>query len=142
MARYPGCNNLSLLERLLNKIKINEVTDCWEWQASVNNIGYGFIRDEGKMRTAHRVSYEQHIGPIPLGKQVLHTCDNPKCVNPNHLWIGTIKDNMQDKVKKGRCNSIGMLGKNHKLDSCKHCGVIKPVNILAKHHNDKCKDKP
>jgi hypothetical protein len=142
MARYPGCNKLSIKERLLNKIKVNEVTDCWEWQAASNNIGYGFIRDEGKMRTAHRVSYEQHIGPIPQGKQVLHTCDNPKCINPAHLWVGTVKDNMQDKVRKGRSNSIGMLGKKHKLVPCEHCGVIKPVNILAKFHNDKCKHKP
>lgn len=141
MARYPGCNKLSLLERLLNKIKINEITGCWEWQASVNNIGYGFIRDEGKMRTAHRVSYEQHIGPIPPGKQVLHTCDNPRCINPDHLWVGTIKDNMQDKVKKGRCGARPK-GIKMPLGSCKHCGVIQPVNILAKYHNDRCKDKP
>jgi hypothetical protein len=136
MARYQ-----SLKERLLKKIKVNQITDCWEWQAAVNNIGYGFIRDKTKMRTAHRVSYEQHIGPIPSGKNVCHTCDNPKCVNPDHLWVGTVKDNMQDKVRKGR-NGTGMLGRKHKLASCNHCGVIKPVNIIGREHNDKCKDKP
>ena len=85
MSRYVGDTKLPLLNKLLNKIVVNPVTDCWEWQAGTNNIGYGMIRDGSKMRTAHRVSYEEHNNvQIPIGKCVLHTCDNTKCVNPDH----------------------------------------------------------
>jgi HNH endonuclease len=129
-------------QRFNKKYVINELTDCWEWQHATNNIGYGMFRwASGKMRTAHRASYEIHKGPIPTGLSVCHTCDNPKCVNPEHLWAGTLKDNAQDMVAKGRCG-MGMLGRKHALGTCEHCGIVKPVNTLAKHHNDKCKHKP
>ena len=128
--------------RFNTKYLINEHTDCWEWTAATNNIGYGMFRfDNYKMRTAHRVSYELHKGPIPQGKVVCHTCDNPKCVNPDHLWVGTLKDNAQDMVNKGRV-ARAMLGKKHQLATCEHCGITKPVNTLARNHNDKCKHKP
>ena len=93
----------TLIERLLDKIIINEVTDCWEFQGGKNNIGYGMIRDEKRMRTAHRVSYEEHNNiKIPAGMCVCHTCDNPVCVNPAHLWLGTHKQNTKDMLSKGR----------------------------------------
>jgi hypothetical protein len=130
------------LQRFNKKYVINEVTDCWDWTAALNNIGYGMFRFSSKgMRTAHRVSYELFNGPIPAGLAVCHTCDNPICVNPKHLWVGTLKDNAQDMVAKGR-NGRGMLGRKHALGTCKHCGIVKPVNTLAKYHNDKCKNKP
>jgi hypothetical protein len=130
------------LQRFNKKYVINEVTDCWEWTHSVNNIGYGMFRfSSSGMRTAHRVSYELFNGPIPKGLAVCHKCDNPKCVNPKHLWAGTLKDNAQDMVAKGRCGKA-MLGRKHALGTCEHCGIVKPVNTLAKYHNDKCKNKP
>jgi hypothetical protein len=141
--RYVG-DQISLLEKLLNKIKINLQTDCWEWQAATNNVGYGFIRDGNKMRTAHRVSYEQHVGPIPLGKIVCHTCDNPKCINPAHLWLGTMKDNLMDMIKKGRANyrTKGTINEVKRI-SCEHCGKTDiAVNVYGRCHGDKCKDKP
>ena len=129
-------------ERFNKKYLINEDTDCWEWQNAKNNIGYGMFRwDRHTMRTAHRVSYELHNGPIPEGLVVCHKCDNPICVNPEHLWVGTLKDNAQDMVAKGR-NARAMIGYKHKLGTCEHCGVTKPVNTLARNHNDKCKHKP
>lgn len=80
--------------------------DCWLWTASSKNnkAGYGSIWDKEQQKNllAHRVSYELANGPIPAGKVVMHTCDNPKCVNPRHLMLGTDKQNGEDKARKGR----------------------------------------
>lgn len=75
---------------------------CWEWQGTINPNGYGMVRFQRKAHSAHRLSYEIHVGPIPDGMLVLHRCDNRRCVNPHHLRIGTDADNMRDKVNKGR----------------------------------------
>jgi hypothetical protein len=143
MAYYKGRVSTETKEERFNKkYIINDVTDCWEWTAALNNIGYGMFRwASNKMRSAHRVSYELFNGPIPDGMAVCHKCDNPKCVNPEHLWTGTLKQNAQDMVAKGR-SGRGMFGYKHKFGTCEHCGAIRPVNTLARNHNDKCKDKP
>ena len=128
-------------QRFNKKYVINEDTDCWDWQNATNNIGYGMFRfSTSGMRTAHRVSYELFNGPIPKGMSVCHSCDNIKCVNPKHLWAGTLKQNSQDMVAKGR-HARPMLGKKHALGTCEHCNVTVPVNTLARNHNDKCKHK-
>lgn len=80
---------------------------CWEFQGNVLfsrglDTPYGRISKNGKMALAHRFSYEAFFGPIPAGLLVLHGCDNPLCANPEHLFLGTHKDNMQDMQKKGR----------------------------------------
>lgn len=90
----------SLKCKLLNNININN--DCWEWKRSYTNCGYGKIAHEKKHLLAHRVSYEIHKGEISKGLLVCHSCDNKKCVNPDHLWLGTQKDNIQDAKQKGR----------------------------------------
>lgn len=77
---------------------------CWPWVGYVGSRGYGYIKDNYKTKLAHRVSYEMHIGAIPKGMMVCHTCDNPRCVNPGHLFLGTASDNNRDKSLKGRCN--------------------------------------
>ena len=76
---------------------------CWEWIATRNDDGYGkfFIR-KGVPRYAHRVIWEWLNGPIPDGKRILHECDNPPCVRPDHLFIGNQHSNMQDMARKGR----------------------------------------
>lgn len=76
--------------------------DCWEWRAGKNNNGYGEIWVDGKMELAHRIAWKIHHGSIPKGKCVLHKYDNPSCVNPNHLWLGTMADNTHDMLQKGR----------------------------------------
>lgn len=76
---------------------------CWEWQGGKVRYGYGGFHDENhRLRFAHRYSWEMHNGPIPKGLFVCHTCDNPPCINPAHLFIGTPKDNTQDMIRKGR----------------------------------------
>lgn len=135
----------TLLERLLNKVIINDVTDCWEWQGGKNNIGYGLMRDEKRMRTIHRVSYEEHSQTkIPAGMSVMHSCDNPLCANPAHLSVGTHQQNMLDMYTKGRAKvfgGIGMRGKKQPRTICPHCNTSIANNLFARHHGDKCKDK-
>lgn len=74
---------------------------CWEWKGSLAK-GYGQFKVHGWTSRAHRVAYEIARGPIPDGMGVLHSCDNPRCVNPYHLRVGTHQDNMDDKRIRGR----------------------------------------
>jgi hypothetical protein len=75
---------------------------CVVWQRSVNRGGYGQLTVNGRYVLAHRLAYEVHHGPVPDGQYVCHSCDNKICINPDHLWIGTASDNMQDAIAKGR----------------------------------------
>lgn len=75
---------------------------CWEWTAVKDKDGYGKVKIAGRQKMAHRVSYQLYIGAIPDGLFCLHHCDNPSCVNPAHLFLGTDADNMQDCLNKGR----------------------------------------
>ena len=94
-------------EILLSHISINS-DGCWNWTGSRNSEGYGNTmigsRRDGSRRTAkaHRVSFFIFTGISPEGYDVCHKCDNPSCINPNHLFLGTEKDNMRDMVRKGR----------------------------------------
>lgn len=75
---------------------------CWEWQGYRDKLGYGELKHWTGKCFAHRFSYEYYKGPIPNGLCILHRCDNPSCINPKHLLIGTQQDNMADMVNKGR----------------------------------------
>lgn len=77
-------------------------TGCWLWTRYFNNSGYGIFSFKHKTFSAHRVSYECFRGKIPEGMCVCHKCDTPTCINPDHLWLGDIKDNTLDMCRKGR----------------------------------------
>jgi hypothetical protein len=82
--------------------KVLKTDSCWLWQGSVNNKGYGEIKARDAVYYVHRYSWEIHRGSIPDKLCVLHICDTPTCVNPEHLFLGTQADNMRDMYAKGR----------------------------------------
>jgi len=98
---------ISIKKRLQEKIEVHMCNEewfdgCWEWKGCRNELGYGTLWDDGRMKKAHRVSYEVYVGAIPDGKKVLHSCHNRWCVNPGHLRTGTQKENVRDMIEAGR----------------------------------------
>ena len=98
------------MQRFWKYVKLPaQLHDCWEWEGGLDSKGYGILWVQGKNALAHRLSYEHFKGRIPKGKGrvprtllICHSCDNPKCVNPFHLWVGTYRDNTRDMIQKGR----------------------------------------
>ena len=83
--------------------RVVKADDCWQWTGARDKQGYGRLSPAvGVFLRAHRFSWELHNGPVPEGLLVCHRCDNPECTNPNHLFLGSPQDNMDDKVRKGR----------------------------------------
>lgn len=89
-------------KKLFARSKTNPVSGCLEWTAGKTSCGYGRIWYKGKATYAHRVAYERWIGIIPKNMHVLHTCDNPGCIFPEHLCLGSHKENMEHKSTRRR----------------------------------------
>lgn len=87
--------------------KVDRSGDCWAWIGHVGSEGYGYFRMPKRPVYAHRMSYELANGAIPDGLVVMHKCDNPRCVRPEHLALGTQSENIRDCFKRGRANRTG-----------------------------------
>lgn len=107
-------------------------TGCWLWMGSLDGKKYGMLQINGKMKKTHRFSWEIAHGKIPKGIHVLHKCDTPTCCNPDHLFLGTNQDNVDDKMQKRR----------HWTFSKTHCSEgheLTPENTrIRKHDNSRC----
>lgn len=108
-----------IMERFMANVTL--APGCWEWNGPMNETGYGRFFYQGKNWKAHRVAYELMVGPIPPsdysvhGTMVMHTCDNPRCVNPLHMRLGNAADNVADAKEKGRLT--GNKGRRYKSEA-------------------------
>lgn len=123
---------------------IERTADCWIWKAAKNEHGYGIFRIYPKNYLAHRFVYMLVYGDIPQTLFVLHKCDNPSCVNPNHLFLGTQKDNMVDCKQKGRVKTVGHLfyGEDHynsKLKESEIWLIFRVANLTKFPHHKMAK---
>jgi hypothetical protein len=132
IAVYHKCNNTMCVNplhlRITNdsfwpKVQRGLHDDCWIWQGYIMPNGYGRLHYNGKDILSHRCSWEIHYGPIPQGMFICHTCDNPPCVNPKHLFLGTDQDNMDDMYAKDRA-SVGSRHPNAKLTETQVSEII------------------
>lgn len=127
---WPNATEAEKKERIKNHYtkKVIKKRGCWGWRGSLDKNGYPQIGAGSKKLKGHRISYEIHKGEIPKGRQVCHTCDNPTCTNPDHLWLGSIKENNEDRIIKGRC-SKGEERPNAKLKDCDIREIRKMLKI-------------
>lgn len=129
---YNSIKFETLEDKFWRRFEVAGKDDCWEWQGTKDPHGYGSISKNNRTFYAHRISYEINVGEIPEGIFVLHSCDNPSCVNPKHLFLGTQADNVADRDKKGR-QVRGERVKGSKLTEKK---VIRMRDLRKKHGKD------
>lgn len=119
--------------------RITRTSECWLWDRGKDKDGYGQCHDSkwakllGVTR-AHQLAYRAWVGPIPEGMFVCHTCDNPPCVNPDHLWLGTAKTNNADMMQKGRYvspHAVHDLRKVKPEDVLQYKGVMSAVDVAS-----------
>lgn len=114
-------------KRFWSKVEVKDRKECWIWRAGKDIDGYGMFWIKPQNQWAHRVAYEFEFGPFNKKLHVLHKCDNPSCVNPHHLFLGTQQDNIDDMLNKGRS------AKGERAHSAKLSGnQVKQIKILIK----------
>ncbi len=127
-------HSASLDEAYENWVIKDGINGCWSWSGWKNNGGYGYFSCKSKREAAHRYSYKKYIGPIKGGLFVLHKCDNPECSNPEHLFLGTNTDNINDAYSKGRRKSVPIesmrRGENCYLSKLKEKDVVEIKKMI------------
>ena len=136
-----ACETLDITKNRIED-KVERITDsgCWVWTGTTTSRGYGQIISNNKKFYAHRASFEAFVGKIPDGMVVCHACDNVHCVNPDHLFLGTQKDNLQDMKAKGRStrgekNTQAVLTENKVLEIRSLLNAGWTQDEIAKHFN-------
>jgi len=126
----------NLETRFWSKVEIKDFFDCWNWTANKTPQGYGrFQLKRKKSVSAHRLAWELTYGKIPNGLHVLHKCNNPSCVNPSHLKLGTNQDNVDDKLRANRQPHI--CGQNVATSKLTESQVREIFALLAEHRSYK-----
>lgn len=110
------------IDSFCKRLDMSSRDSCWEWQGSRYAKGYGCTSYKGRKLHAHRLAWILARGAIPDGMMVCHTCDNPPCCNPNHLFLGTNSDNVRDSIGKGRRDQRG---------ECNNCAKLTSTQVLA-----------
>jgi len=114
-------------ERFWDNVSIPYGTcNCWDWLGTTNNKGYGTMGIKKHQYLAHRISWVLHFGEIPKGLIVCHNCDNPLCIDPYHLFLGTEKDNTKDAVDKGRLDNYS----KHRRGSSNGNSKLKKEDVM------------
>lgn len=137
MKKYgiPSRRSLSIAERFWSKVNIHNKNECWEWTGGKTGNGYGSFYFSGWC-IAHRAAWILTYGTIPKGLCVLHHCDHPWCMNPNHLFLGTNADNVADRVHKGRsarmCGEENPRAKLVKSDRLEICRLYEETNLYQR----------
>lgn len=113
--RWMFQNAIPLETKFWSRVQRHNHDECWIWGGTIGQHGYGILSISGRPLRVSRLSWEINVGPIPEGLCVLHKCDNPACVNPSHLFVGTLKDNTQDMLRKGRAKyTVPFRGSAHR----------------------------